>query len=196
MTEAINRSNRRGLNDIEKPKQGEANSGTPPIATNPAGSVALGSTHSTNQNAMISSQTIADESGSPMARPVIEQAQTPMNRPAHSSTAQDKSDNRGSIMMKTTQAQSVAIVPGATGNRPLPKPSAIRCAGCCIQISDAGVFIEVGAVKLEMSKPRLLTSCLSCTINGDAIGGLPDDPLRIRSLDGSDAGELETGELD
>ena len=32
--------------------------------------------------------------------------------------------------VKATQAQSVPMVPGATGESPLPKPSAIKCAGC------------------------------------------------------------------
>jgi len=57
-------------------------------------------------------------------------ATAPTTTPDAINAAQEKSVMTGSIIKNTTQAQSVAIVPGATGKNPQPNPNEIRCAGC------------------------------------------------------------------
>lgn len=45
-------------------------------------------------------------------------------------TANSSSFSHGLNNRKEAQAKRVPKVPGANGDRPLPKPQAIRCAGC------------------------------------------------------------------
>jgi hypothetical protein len=85
--------------------------------------------HSTAQKASISSQTMAPGSATPRWRAHSVQAHTPASSPKASSGPQANGPKARSSPAKAAHAASVPAVPGARGARPLPKPSAMTCAG-------------------------------------------------------------------
>ncbi len=78
---------------------------------------------STSQNATISSHTTGDGSSMPSFFAVKPQIEMPAKKPTHDQHAPVE---HGQIAVETANdahANSVPTVPGATGDRPLPKPS-------------------------------------------------------------------------
>ena len=62
-------------------------------------------------------------------RPLRAQARTPTAKAAIRKTKNPRSEKCGLTRGNSSQAASVPAVPGATGERPLPKPRAMKCAG-------------------------------------------------------------------
>jgi hypothetical protein len=58
------------------------------------------------------------------------QAHQPMASDAAITKPMAKGESQRCITRNANQAQSVPAVPGATGDRPEPKPSAMQWAGC------------------------------------------------------------------
>src|SRR5471030_1507585 len=85
---------------------------------------------STSQNAMISSQTTGDGSEMPIFFAVKPQNQQPATKPTAISTAHSATVRCGLNTTNDAHANKVPTVPGAIGDKPLPKPSDRMCSGC------------------------------------------------------------------
>src|ERR1700710_1507609 len=86
--------------------------------------------NNTSQNAMISSHTTGDGSEMPIFFAVKPQNQQPATNPTAISTAHSATVRCGLNTTNDTHANSVPTVPGAIGDKPLPKPSDRICSGC------------------------------------------------------------------
>src|SRR5471030_1404406 len=84
----------------------------------------------TSQNAMISSHTTGDGSEMPIFFAVKPQNQQPATKPTAISTAHSATVRCGLNTTNDAHANKVPTVPGAMGDKPLPKPSDKICSGC------------------------------------------------------------------
>src|ERR1700729_52956 len=85
---------------------------------------------STSQNATISSHTTGAGSSTPIFVAVKPQNQQPATNPTTISAAHSATVRCGLNATNDAHANSVPTVPGAIGERPLPKPSDRMCNGC------------------------------------------------------------------
>ena len=102
------------------------------------------SSQSTSQKAAISSQTMWPESAICMCCAVTVQAHQPSKKAAAISSPSCELESHCCRATKHSQAHSVPTVPGATGLKPEPKPSAITCAGCASMKRAVGRRIGAG----------------------------------------------------
>ena len=86
--------------------------------------------HSTSQKATISSHTMAPGSATRRLRAVVVQAHQPTSAPPAISRPICAALSQGMSTRNDIQPHSVPTVPGANGERPEPKPSAMAWAGC------------------------------------------------------------------
>src|SRR5574343_154690 len=106
---------------------------------------------------------------SPRAVPVFSMATMPRTKPSKMMRRIADGDRLRSSVRKLAQANRVPIVPGAKGEKPLPKPSAITCNGCdsmkrrvgcsdSARVADGGLFNSVMAGGLPMGSGKVVKS--------------------------------------
>src|SRR3569623_1339732 len=82
----------------------------------------------------------------PRSRPVFAQHQMPITQPAAIMTAQfegvNNSGQRAVSTANDSHANRVPAVPGMMGDKPLPKPCAMKCAGCEVMKRALGLLTK------------------------------------------------------
>src|SRR5688572_27040996 len=105
-------------------------------------------------NAVISSITIEPWSSTPRSRAVTSAAHMPITK----SGIATKATTKGGIASTQTQIQKIARptrvpnVPGAFGARPLPKPSAMKCAGLASRKRTSGRLEVVVSAPIDLHR--------------------------------------------
>src|SRR5258706_7766864 len=118
------RSSSRMGNGFQMSKRRKRRNATTSVITPAEASAASG------RNATISSHTIEPWSAAPRSRPVISHAQTPTKKSGIAQNATMSGWTTCAARTPITTATAVPALPGATGERPGPQPSAMKCAGC------------------------------------------------------------------
>jgi hypothetical protein len=102
-----------------------------------------GQKSSTSQKGTISSQTMLPWSMTPRSLPVLCTASTPPTKQRTEKAEHLEVAHRWRRSGNDAHAKRVPTVPGARGDRPLPKPQATRCAGCASRKRSEGGLAKV-----------------------------------------------------
>ena len=116
---------------------------------------------STIQKATISSQTMAPGSAAARSSAVRVQAQTPTTSEAPITAPQPAACSQRSKTRNATHAHNVPTVPGAHGDRPLPKPSAIQREGwrrMKVALARCGSARSIGVASVKLSAAMRVSS--------------------------------------